>query len=126
MRFLFIAGDYYSGPPGDLDQDPDEDWVRSRQNEGRAYQEWDEDADVDESGEVLPGLEFKPQVISESLSPERFCQPQVAIVLSPGTFLGRRQGARSQARTQGVYWHNHVDVGQLRPNFAIKTQCVGT
>lgn len=45
------VGDYYSGPPGDLDQEPDEDWVRSRQNEGRAYQEWDEDADVDESGE---------------------------------------------------------------------------
>lgn len=44
------VGDYYSGPPGDLDQEPDEDWVRSRQNEGRAYQEWDEDADVDESG----------------------------------------------------------------------------
>lgn len=47
------VGDYYSGPPGDLDQEPDEDWVRSRQNEGLAYQEWDEDADVDESGEVL-------------------------------------------------------------------------
>lgn len=50
-HFLLIVGDYYSGPPGDLDQEPDEDWVRSRQNEGRAYQEWDEDADVDESGE---------------------------------------------------------------------------
>lgn len=47
------VGDYYSGPPGDLDQEPDEDWVKSRQNEGRAYQEWDEDADVDESGEVF-------------------------------------------------------------------------
>ncbi|XP_056893560.1 F-box/LRR-repeat protein 5 isoform X3 [Takifugu flavidus] len=45
----WARGDYYSGPPGDLDQEPDEDWVRSRQNEGRAYQEWDEDADVDES-----------------------------------------------------------------------------
>lgn len=45
----WARGDYYSGPPGDLDQDPDEDWVKSRQNEGRAYQEWDEDADVDES-----------------------------------------------------------------------------
>jgi len=44
-------GDYYSGPPGDRDQEPGEEWVRSRQNEGRAYQEWDEDADVDESGE---------------------------------------------------------------------------
>ncbi|XP_072246113.1 F-box/LRR-repeat protein 5 isoform X2 [Leuresthes tenuis] len=45
----WARGDYYSGPPGDLDQDPDDEWVKSRQNEGRAYQEWDEDADVDES-----------------------------------------------------------------------------
>ncbi|XP_075901561.1 F-box/LRR-repeat protein 5 isoform X1 [Nelusetta ayraudi] len=45
----WARGDYYRGPPGDLDQEPDDDWVRSRQNEGRAYQEWDEDADVDES-----------------------------------------------------------------------------
>lgn len=45
------SGDYYSGPPGDLDQEPDDGWVKSRQNEVRAYQEWDEDADVDESGE---------------------------------------------------------------------------
>ncbi|KAM9761682.1 F-box/LRR-repeat protein 5 [Menidia menidia] len=45
----WARGDYYSGPPGDLDQEPDEEWVTSRQNEGRAYQEWDEDADVDES-----------------------------------------------------------------------------
>ncbi|XP_014863383.1 PREDICTED: F-box/LRR-repeat protein 5 [Poecilia mexicana] len=45
----WARGDYYSGPPEDLDQDPDDDWVKSRQNEGRAYQEWDEDADVDES-----------------------------------------------------------------------------
>ncbi|KAM9384724.1 F-box/LRR-repeat protein 5 [Pholidichthys leucotaenia] len=45
----WARGDYYSGPPGDIDQEPDEEWVRSRQNEGRAYQEWDEDADVDES-----------------------------------------------------------------------------
>lgn len=54
------VGDYYSGPPGDLDQEPDEDWVRSRQNEGRAYQEWDEDADVDESGEVLSETKHIP------------------------------------------------------------------
>lgn len=47
----WARGDYYSGPPGDLNQDPDEEWVKSRQNEGRAYQEWDEDADVDESDE---------------------------------------------------------------------------
>lgn len=50
---LCYVGDYYNGPPGELDQEPDEEWVKSRQNEGRAYQEWDEDADVDESGEVL-------------------------------------------------------------------------
>uniref|UniRef100_A0A7N6BRH8 F-box/LRR-repeat protein 5 n=1 Tax=Anabas testudineus TaxID=64144 RepID=A0A7N6BRH8_ANATE len=47
----WARGDYYCGPPGDIDQEPDEEWVKSRQNEGRAYQEWDEDADVDESGE---------------------------------------------------------------------------
>ncbi|XP_029356701.1 F-box/LRR-repeat protein 5 isoform X2 [Echeneis naucrates] len=45
----WARGDYYSGPPGELDQEPDDEWVKSRQNEGRAYQEWDEDADVDES-----------------------------------------------------------------------------
>ncbi|XP_062280770.1 F-box/LRR-repeat protein 5 isoform X1 [Scomber scombrus] len=45
----WARGDYYNGPLGDLNQEPDEDWVKSRQNEGRAYQEWDEDADVDES-----------------------------------------------------------------------------
>lgn len=45
----WARGDYYNGPPGELDQEPDEEWVKSRQNEGRAYQEWDEDADVDES-----------------------------------------------------------------------------
>lgn len=54
----FSSGDYYSGPPGDLDQEPDDDWVKSRQNEGRAYQEWDEDADVDESGEVWFSASF--------------------------------------------------------------------
>ncbi|KAM9832133.1 LOW QUALITY PROTEIN: F-box/LRR-repeat protein 5 [Neosynchiropus ocellatus] len=46
----WARGDYYNGPPGDMDQEPDESWVRSRQNEGHAYQKWDEDADVDESG----------------------------------------------------------------------------
>ncbi|XP_044054585.1 F-box/LRR-repeat protein 5 isoform X1 [Siniperca chuatsi] len=45
----WARGDYYHGPPGDLDQEPNDEWVKSRQNEGRAYQEWDEDADVDES-----------------------------------------------------------------------------
>lgn len=73
--FLFIAGDYYRGPPGDLDQEPDDDWVRSRQNEGRAYQEWDEDADVDESGEDLPDLDSKPQDISEYFVREVLSSP---------------------------------------------------
>ncbi|XP_069555399.1 F-box/LRR-repeat protein 5 [Brachyistius frenatus] len=45
----WARGDYYSGPPEDIDQEPAEEWVKSRQKEGRAYQEWDEDADVDES-----------------------------------------------------------------------------
>ncbi|KAM7410418.1 hypothetical protein PAMA_001722 [Pampus argenteus] len=45
----WARGDYYRGPPGDLNQEPDEDWVKSRHEEGLAYQEWDEDADVDES-----------------------------------------------------------------------------
>ncbi|XP_034438729.1 F-box/LRR-repeat protein 5 isoform X1 [Hippoglossus hippoglossus] len=45
----WARGDNYCGPPGDLYQEPDDEWVKSRQNEGRAYQEWDEDADVDES-----------------------------------------------------------------------------
>lgn len=55
------TGDYCSGPPGDVDQEPDEEWVKSRQNEGRAYQEWDEDADVDESGESLLVFEYSIQ-----------------------------------------------------------------
>lgn len=50
MCFLFTPGDYYNGPPGDQGQEPDEEWVKSCQKEGLAYQEWDEDADVDESG----------------------------------------------------------------------------
>ncbi|XP_076014361.1 F-box/LRR-repeat protein 5 [Genypterus blacodes] len=45
----WARGDQYSGPPSDLDQEPNEEWVKSREDEGRAYQEWDEDADVDES-----------------------------------------------------------------------------
>lgn len=51
---MVFVGDYYCGPPGELDQEPDDDWVKSLQDEGRAYQEWDEDADVDESGEPSP------------------------------------------------------------------------
>uniref|UniRef100_A0A8C6U007 F-box/LRR-repeat protein 5 n=1 Tax=Neogobius melanostomus TaxID=47308 RepID=A0A8C6U007_9GOBI len=46
----WAQGDYYNGPPRDQDQEPDDDWVKNRQKEGLAYQEFDEDADVDESG----------------------------------------------------------------------------
>lgn len=54
---LFLTGDYYRGPPAEPDRDPDEDWVQNLQEEGRAYQEWDEDADVDESGNTwLPAF----------------------------------------------------------------------
>uniref|UniRef100_A0A4W5MGM7 F-box/LRR-repeat protein 5 n=2 Tax=Salmoninae TaxID=504568 RepID=A0A4W5MGM7_9TELE len=45
----WARGDFYRGPPDDLNQEPDEEWVKSLQDEGKAYQEWDEDADVDES-----------------------------------------------------------------------------
>ncbi|CAL8310364.1 unnamed protein product [Lota lota] len=45
----WATGDSYRGPPGEVDQEPNEEWVRSRQQEGRAYQDWDEDADIDES-----------------------------------------------------------------------------
>ncbi|GAB1289625.1 F-box/LRR-repeat protein 5 [Apodemus speciosus] len=44
-------GDWYSGPATGLGTEPDEDWVRNRRDESRAFQEWDEDADVDESEE---------------------------------------------------------------------------
>ncbi|XP_075400628.1 F-box/LRR-repeat protein 5 [Tenrec ecaudatus] len=47
----WARGDWYSGPATELDTEPDEEWVRSRQDESRAFQEWDEDADVDESEE---------------------------------------------------------------------------
>jgi len=48
---LPTVGDDDRGPPGEADQEPNEEWVKSREHEGRAYQDWDEDADVDESGE---------------------------------------------------------------------------
>nr|XP_061790747.1 F-box/LRR-repeat protein 5-like [Nerophis lumbriciformis] len=45
----WARGDYYDGPPGDSDQEPDDGWLKSREKEARAYQDWDEDADIDES-----------------------------------------------------------------------------
>lgn len=60
---MLFSGDYYCGPPEDLDQEPDEDWVQSLQDEGRAYQEWDEDADVDESGKVPPQSPTLPMIL---------------------------------------------------------------
>lgn len=50
LLFIHHLGDWYSGPATELDTEPDEEWVRSRKDESRAFQEWDEDADRDESG----------------------------------------------------------------------------
>lgn len=50
LLFIHCIGDWYSGPATELDTEPDEEWVRSRKDESRAFQEWDEDADIDESG----------------------------------------------------------------------------
>ncbi|KAJ6659384.1 hypothetical protein lerEdw1_019116 [Lerista edwardsae] len=47
----WARGEWSSGPPGDLDMEPDEEWVKNRKDESRAFQEWDEDADIDESEE---------------------------------------------------------------------------
>ncbi|XP_008944936.1 PREDICTED: F-box/LRR-repeat protein 5, partial [Merops nubicus] len=48
----WARGDWYSGPAADLEMEPDEEWVKNRQDESRAFQEWDEDADIDESEEA--------------------------------------------------------------------------
>uniref|UniRef100_A0A8C8RZ14 F-box/LRR-repeat protein 5 n=1 Tax=Pelusios castaneus TaxID=367368 RepID=A0A8C8RZ14_9SAUR len=48
----WARGDWFSGPAADLDDEPDEEWVKNRKDEGRAFQEWDEDADIDESEEA--------------------------------------------------------------------------
>ncbi|XP_076840815.1 F-box/LRR-repeat protein 5 isoform X2 [Brachyhypopomus gauderio] len=48
----WARGDHYCGPPSELDQGPDEEWVQNLREEGRAFQEWDEDADVDETEEA--------------------------------------------------------------------------
>uniref|UniRef100_A0A8D0H9K8 F-box/LRR-repeat protein 5 n=1 Tax=Sphenodon punctatus TaxID=8508 RepID=A0A8D0H9K8_SPHPU len=48
----WARGDWYSGPASDLDTEPDEEWVKNRKDESRAFQEWDEDADIDESEEA--------------------------------------------------------------------------
>uniref|UniRef100_U3FWZ8 F-box/LRR-repeat protein 5 n=1 Tax=Micrurus fulvius TaxID=8637 RepID=U3FWZ8_MICFL len=47
----WARGNWSHGPPGDLDMEPDEEWVKNRKDESRAFQEWDEDADIDESEE---------------------------------------------------------------------------
>ncbi|XP_018100147.1 F-box/LRR-repeat protein 5 isoform X1 [Xenopus laevis] len=49
---LWARGDWYSGSHAYLDNEPDEDWISRRKDESRAYQEWDEDADIDESEET--------------------------------------------------------------------------
>ncbi|XP_026531649.1 F-box/LRR-repeat protein 5 [Notechis scutatus] len=47
----WARGNWSRGPPGDLDTEPDEEWVKNRKDESQAFQEWDEDADIDESEE---------------------------------------------------------------------------
>ncbi|XP_060044298.1 F-box/LRR-repeat protein 5 [Erinaceus europaeus] len=47
----WARGDWYCGPAAELDTEPDEEWVKNRKDESRAFQEWDEDADIDESEE---------------------------------------------------------------------------
>ncbi|XP_068133766.1 F-box/LRR-repeat protein 5 isoform X2 [Hyperolius riggenbachi] len=49
---LWARGNWYSGEATQLDTEPDEDWISRRKDESRAYQEWDEDADIDESEET--------------------------------------------------------------------------
>ncbi|XP_064190268.1 F-box/LRR-repeat protein 5 [Anguilla rostrata] len=49
----WARGQHCRGPPEDQEQEPDAEWVQSREDEGRAYQEWDEDADIDESEGAL-------------------------------------------------------------------------
>ncbi|XP_075050783.1 F-box/LRR-repeat protein 5 isoform X2 [Mixophyes fleayi] len=49
---LWARGNWYNGAATHLDTEPDEDWVSRRKDESRAYQEWDEDADIDESEET--------------------------------------------------------------------------
>ncbi|KAG9479700.1 hypothetical protein GDO78_011628 [Eleutherodactylus coqui] len=48
---LWARGNWYNGAAAHLDTEPDEDWISSRKDESRAFQEWDEDADIDESGQ---------------------------------------------------------------------------
>ncbi|XP_068799447.1 F-box/LRR-repeat protein 5 [Struthio camelus] len=48
----WARGDWYSGPAADVETEPDEEWVKNRKDESRAFQEWDEDADIDESEEA--------------------------------------------------------------------------
>ncbi|KFP89607.1 F-box/LRR-repeat protein 5, partial [Apaloderma vittatum] len=48
----WARGDWYSGPAAELEMEPDEEWVKNRKDESRAFQEWDEDADIDESEEA--------------------------------------------------------------------------
>ncbi|KAM4809545.1 F-box/LRR-repeat protein 5 [Rhinophrynus dorsalis] len=49
---LWARGDWYNGPDTHLDTEPDEEWISTRKDESRAYQEWDEDADIDETEET--------------------------------------------------------------------------
>lgn len=58
LLFICWVGDWYSGPATELDTEPDEEWVKNRKDESRAFQEWDEDADIDESGKLCVELKL--------------------------------------------------------------------
>ncbi|TRY59367.1 hypothetical protein DNTS_013988, partial [Danionella cerebrum] len=74
----WARGDYRSGPPADLDQEPDELWVKSLQDEALAFHEWDEDADVDETEEVSGG-----SVVFEAVQREQMVMSGVIQHLLP-------------------------------------------
>lgn len=58
LLLICWVGDWYSGPATELDTEPDEEWVKNRKDESRAFQEWDEDADIDESGKLCLTLKL--------------------------------------------------------------------
>ncbi|XP_044152719.1 F-box/LRR-repeat protein 5 [Bufo gargarizans] len=60
---LWARGNWYSGAASHLDTELDVDWIASRKDESRAYQEWDEDADIDESEEPEDDEGYSSSVI---------------------------------------------------------------
>lgn len=137
-------GDYYRGPPGEPDQDPDEDWVRNLQEEGRAYQEWDEDADIDESGDSsfsfsetgLLRSEQKCLCCSDCVScAEESCEDSLAISavrkekkLLNGMIQNLLPAMGSSVRTLSLAYSAAVSSKMVRRNFELvgRLSCVQT